>query len=635
MTIRSRFKLNLPILFLVLMIGLAILSCGFPSSNAIQDTIESQIQQPTSLPESNPTLNIPAAPDIQPPTVTDVQLPTAIQVVEPPESNSVQSTNEVVQNPSIETLAAQTAIVLAATPESRTKPTVKPIPYDDYVESSGCPQGVRCITSGSFAWPTADASYCIAPPTGMTVNGKTIWGDADIDTYAADAERYWRLNTGFNLYKVNACGNNTNIVLGWITNLESTTLGSTWSSAYTTDQQIIIALNYGTNKVVTDPKDGSYFHWEPLLPDNAGYDGSLVMAHEMGHALGLGHDQVDGMLMFPNAQRTVTYSDNYPLGQDSINQMAAKYGELAVGPFGLDYQKIGISGEYLTAENGQMDVKYVYLPDGLKDRLNDVRAACGVVGYLPNGDDDLSFNCHWDLTNAVNGSIAFYLETSHSNQSTVMAYAFVWDHSVYPILDTMSFTMNADFIWVNDINGVVTQYPLPYTHRFSQPFNLAQPVAVVNRYETFGSKDFGWRIFYNPDESVTFSTVYSKHPGDAYIQGWIPILGWTGDGTSYTNAHNVDAEINWAFNTVCGNQAVNQTDSNLDIWEGNASAFASMILYDPTTAGAYGAYCMLRTESSRTPSPGVTDLDGECMSQGGYNNSCATFHYLLFQIGPP
>jgi len=407
---------------------------------------------------------------------------------------------------------------------------------------------------------------------------------------------------------VNVCDIKTNIVLGWITNLSSETLSSTWLNAFTKDQQIVIALNYGTNKVVTNPSDDSYFHWEPLLPDNAGFDGSLVMAHEIGHAIGLGHDQQESTLMFPNGKPAITYSDNYPLRQDSINQLASKYPELAMSPFGLDYQKIGISGDYLTSENGQMAVKYVNLPDGLKDRPNDVLAACSVVGYLPNGDDDLSFNCWWAPSNAPNGSIPFYLQTSNSNQSTVIAYAIVWDRSVYPILDSISFTMNAEFIWVNDINGVVTQYPLPYTHRFKQPFFLAQPVALVNRYETFGSKDFGWRIFYTPDESVTFSTAYNLHPGDAYIQGWIPILGWTGDGTALTNVHNVNARIDWAFNPICGNQGNNLTDSGLDIWEANTSAFVSLIYYDPGIAKAYGSYCLLRTESNQSPTPGITNL---------------------------
>lgn len=163
------------------MIGLTILSCQFPSADKVQNTIENQIQASTSIPVIVPTTLVE-------PTIGVIVTPTFITEDNQPNNPPVSATSETTPSLAPEP-KPQSTQPTNPTLETRSKTSGKEYAYDDYVESSGCPQGLRCITSGSFAWPSAAASYCIAPAIGMNIDGKTIWGDADIDLYATNAAR--------------------------------------------------------------------------------------------------------------------------------------------------------------------------------------------------------------------------------------------------------------------------------------------------------------------------------------------------------------------------------------------------------------------------------------------------------------
>lgn len=504
----------------------------------------------------------------------------------------------------------------------------EPVPYD-YFEEDDCPIGY-CLTSGSFSWPTAQASYCIASSSGGDYSGLYLWGDSAIQSFAANGSQYWQTNTGFNLYQHSSCRSDTNIIVGWTTDLWGTPLGSTYVSYYESSQQVLIGLNYGSGGVVADEYGATIFHWNPTAGDGIGYDGSLVLAHEFGHAIGLGHDVERGMLMYPNAAPGATYSNNYPLGQDSINELLVKYSSLAVGSTN-QYEKAGISGVYLTSQNGNQASAWVPIPDGMENRLHDLRGSCTVVGYLPDTDDDIAFNCWWDINNTSSGSVPFYLDTYYSDHSSVIVYAFLWDNNVFPVLEGFAFTMNADTIWITDMYGNEYQQGLPFTYFVQTPIpNNAAPVVNIYRYETNTEDEMGWTALDNMNGSITFATTYPGNWEDSYVQGFLHVLGWTGSGTSRTNVLGVDSHIGWTFYTLWGDNSPNMMDTGLDIWWNNASAFSTLAVYAPWDKD-YGAYSLARAESG---SGGMTDLEVEYRSEDGNSNSSAVFQNVLFQVGP-
>jgi hypothetical protein len=512
-----------------------------------------------------------------------------------------------------------------------------PVAYDFY-EDSSCPAGMRCLTSGSFAWPTPSASYCVVPSSGGSFNNVGLWGDSNIRTYAANAAYYWRAKTGFNLYEVYGCSDSTNIVIGWASYLDNYPLGSTWVNQYVSNQQIVIALNYGSGGVVSDLDTGNIlFHWNPTAGDGLGYDGSLVLAHEFGHAIGIGHDVQGGSgnLMYPNASQGATYSVNYPLGQDSINELLVKYPSLAVGGVN-QYQKIGTSGAYLTSENGRQGYVQVPIPDGLENHLNDLRVGCTVVGYLPDGDDDVAFQCSWNISYASSGQVPFYLNTSYSDHSTVTAYALVWDANVYPQLDGITFRMDCSNIWVTDMANNTYQYSLPYTRYFNLPIYTSTPIVLINGYETYEEDTIGWSIRNNNNGSLTFFSNNCNSWENAYIQGHVQILGWTGTdsfrrtATGRSNSLGVNARADWNYYTICGNTTSQLADSGMVIWEPEASAFASLVEYWTGGDKDYGASNLLRAESG---SGSNTRLRMEYLSEDGNSGSCVTWQNVLFQVG--
>ncbi len=502
------------------------------------------------------------------------------------------------------------------------------IPYD-YFEEDDCPIGY-CLTSGSFAWPTAQASYCIASSSGGDYSGLYLWGDNTVENFAANGAQYWMANTGFNLYLHSSCRSDTNIIVGWTTGLDGNPLGSAYVSYYEASQQVLIGLNYGSGGVVADAAGATLFHWNPNATDHRGYDGSLVLAHEFGHAIGLGHDVETGMLMYPNAIPSTTYNVSYPLGQDTVNELIVKYPSLSVGGMN-QYTKVGFSGAYLTSENGYQDAVWVPIPNGMASRLGDLRASCTVVGYLPDGDDDVAFNCWWDINNTSSGSVPFYLESDYSDHSTVIAYAFLWDNNVYPLLEGFAFTMDAGMIYVQDMHGNQYQQGLPFTYFVNTllPGN-AVPLVSIYRYETNTEDDMGWTVLDNMDASFTFATNYPGDWENAYVQGFLHVLGWTGSGTPRTNAFGVDARADWNYYTLWGNNAADLMDTGLDIWENNASAFSTLAVYAPWDKD-YGAYSLARAESGHG---GMTDLEVEYRTENGNSNSSVIFQNVLFQISP-
>lgn len=495
-----------------------------------------------------------------------------------------------------------------------------PVAHDDYSEASGCPEGMRCITQGSFAWPTTSASYCIAPDAGINLQGRIISGDNanTIDRYMANAVRYWLANLGFNLVQENTCTTGTDIIVGWATVGDPNVLGETYVNFLANDQQVVILLNVS-------------FNWNPAT---GGFDGSLTMAHEIGHAIGLGHDADPASMMYPWSLPGALFSMNYPVGQDSVNQYQVKYNPrprlMETG-----YEKYGLSGEYITSENGATVTKQVPIPTGTKDRLQDLRAACTVTSYRPNGDPDFSFKCVYDFTTAAKGYVSFTLYAAESNRSSVSVYALVWDANVFPIVGWLQFGMSSDKIWLRtDPNQANTEHRLPYQHPIWVPVDASGNIRgtyliTINNYQARDSEYFGWEVRDPWNGWLTFRTFGGEGNRYEFVGGEIFILAWSGPGALYTNLYGLNTQIDVVNLSYKGNQDRSRVETGLKIWASNASAYSSLIGYYPYQSRSYEAESLTRAE---TGGSNTVDLEAEIFTWNGNPESWVTFQNVLFQV---
>jgi hypothetical protein len=502
---------------------------------------------------------------------------------------------------------------------------------------------MRCVTHGSFAWPSNSATYCIAPDSGYIAGGKDIYGDSTdtINSWAANGARYWLLNLGFQLVLENSCTKETDIIIGWsiFGQENATSLGITFNDPFASDQQVILVFPYSPDGRYYDISGNLQFHWDPANPDGKGYDGSLIMAHEMGHAIGLGHDTDLSSLMHPYASPGTTFRLNFSLGTDVINQYKRKYSSYRPA-LGRSDAKVGITSEYLTSENGQRIIRQVPIPDGMGNRLGDVRAACTVVQYSPNGDEDFSFDCGYDLQTIAQGYVTFYLNPFYSKQSQVSVSAIVWDNLVFPITDWMHFTMSDDEIWVRTWNtpdpNFPPSYPLPYNHLMLLPENDYGEIRgvyliTVSQYYAEKSDSFGWEVKDNVNGWLTFSTSFGENRKNEYVSGDIFVLAHSGNDTSFVNPFNLNARVDRTYKTICGNFN-DEMDTGLDIWQENSSAHSSLIFYSPDSrSDAFGASGLTKAVAGPDNTVG---LGTHLVLFGDEGVSCVTFQNILFQIGP-
>lgn len=496
-----------------------------------------------------------------------------------------------------------------------------PVAHDNYSENSGCPEGMRCITQGSFAWPTTSASYCIAPDAGINLQEHIMSGDNAnmIDGYMVNAARYWLANLGFNLVQENTCTTATDIIVGWANLGDPAVLGSTSINYLVNDQQVVIQLN-------------AAFNWNPATP--GGFDGRVTMTHEIGHAIGLGHDADPASMMYPDYIPGALYSINYPVGQDSVNQYQVKYNPRPrLRETG--YEKYGLSGEYLTSENGATVTKQVPIPTGTKDRLQDLRAACTVTSYRPNTDPDFSFKCIYDFATAAQGYVTFTLYATESNRSSVSVYALVWDANVFPIVGWVQFGMSSDKIWLRtDPNQANTEHQLPYQHPIWVPVDASGNIRgtyliTINNYQARGSEYFGWEVRDPWNGWLTFRTFGGEGNRYEYVGGEIFILAWSGPGALYPNHYGLNTQINVVNQSYQGNQDAVMKKTGLKIWASNASAYSSLIGYYPHQSRSYEAKSLARAESGGNQ---TVDFETEIHTWNGNPDSWVTFQNVLFQV---
>ena len=163
--------------------------------------------------------------------------------------------------------------------------------------------GLLCLASSAF---------------GYTLNGRKWFSSADAKFYynaangptcclSASAQQS-QITSGINAWgiagfggtttKSGARADGTNVV-SW-SKLGGTTLGVTNYTTTDQSQSVVCGGNLIYRFQEVDVRFNNAFQWQTSSGCSGGYDLSGVSTHEFGHAVGLGHSNVQGATMYPS-----------------------------------------------------------------------------------------------------------------------------------------------------------------------------------------------------------------------------------------------------------------------------------------------------------------------------------------------
>ena len=275
-----------------------------------------------------------------------------------------------------------------------------------------------CLTYIGSGWPDTSLSWCLGAQSSQYDSSANA-------TIAANAVSWWDSATVLD-FTQESCRGDTNIRIDWLPPNPDrpNTLG--FAEALGADT---VQLN------ITMYDDAN-------MGPNGWNDPVQVLAHELGHALGLGHSEVGEALMYPQIRRTCspieTPSANacrtpgLRLSQEEIDGIDRLYGSArATRPF-FDSRRFEFQGE------GPWTVTLPF-PDG----STGLAALCLVDTFHPETESD-GWRCTWEWDNSrrevtfevsafnhgVFGSeIAGTVVVLDTARVSVDAYPFSIDHS--------------------------------------------------------------------------------------------------------------------------------------------------------------------------------------------------------------
>jgi Matrixin len=163
--------------------------------------------------------------------------------------------------------------------------------------------GFFCITSAVF---------------GYTLNGRKWFSSADARFYLnnsngpscclSSSQQDSQISSGINAWGIASKGGSTTKsgakkdgqnVVSW-GKLGGTTLGVTNYVSTNTSQSQVCSGNLIYRFVEVDVRFNNSFNWQTSSTCTNGFDLAGVSTHEFGHAVGLGHSNVNGATMYPS-----------------------------------------------------------------------------------------------------------------------------------------------------------------------------------------------------------------------------------------------------------------------------------------------------------------------------------------------
>lgn len=163
--------------------------------------------------------------------------------------------------------------------------------------------GFFCITSVAF---------------GYTLNGRKWFSSADARFYLnnsngpacclSSSQQDSQITSGINAWGIASKGGSTTKsgakkdgqnVISW-SRLGGTTLGVTNYTSTDTGQSQVCSGNLIYRFTEVDVRFNNQFNWQTSSTCANGFDLAGVSTHEFGHAVGLGHSNVNGATMFPS-----------------------------------------------------------------------------------------------------------------------------------------------------------------------------------------------------------------------------------------------------------------------------------------------------------------------------------------------
>ena len=511
-----------------------------------------------------------------------------------------------------------------------TSHSVDIVPDDlfDMSDLGGCPEGIYCLRNESFRWDTDFISYCVAPDAGywITVGGHNfpIYGGTVTNTnlwdMAVEATDYWQLETGngFGFGGVIDC-DNADIIIGWadIADIQASEGGA---NVHPLGYSIAIRDNPKQFAIVMNMSD---FNWDRNA-SAMNWDAANTLAHEMGHSMGIGHDEAQNTLMYPSNGSTARLSGAV-LGEDARSQLATTYP--AYIPWAST--RTGFNIDRFEALNGQEAYISVPYPDG----ANNVYAICAIEAYVPFDDDgqdkDMGWNCNVQV-DSVGRQVFFTLTPYYSDAGSIIAKALVVDNDVFQLVQSYYFQAWSE----GTHDGVITIHPTSFTDLFyggtydtidlySVPANSI-PIMTVTTYDTSDDDDFSFGLTADP------------------ANGYYDMLGWDGNGSSYVAGYlaimvpvDPNARAAYCFANGYNDQAVslsfpdaNCSSSYIDP-NMNTAVFSSLITLSNDTHDLYGTLLTMSTEDL---GGGGIQLSGYLWNANGGDGSSSSFEVVILQM---
>lgn len=463
-----------------------------------------------------------------------------------------------------------------------------------------CPTGSYCLRNESFRWSTNNLDYCVAPQTGwwITVGGHNfaVYGgmedNVSLATMVGEATAYWSGLTSFRFSQLSSC-DYADVIFGWADPVD---VAGSEGTTYT-DPCMDLPLGYSTS-INSEPKQFAIVmnrgcNWDRAA-GNFNWDAANTLAHELGHSLGIGHDETSGTLMYPSNGSMARLS-SATLGDDTENQLATTY----PGYVSWASTRAGFSIDRFEATNGRPVTISLPYPAG----ATNVYANCYIEGYVPFDDDgedkDMGWSCGWRYDN-TNRVAYFTLTPQGSDAGTIYAKAVLFDNDVYRVVQNFSFVAESE----GTFGGVIQIHPTEFTDLFNGgtfgelyvqnlPANTI-PVITLPNYIPSGDDDFSYWITADP------------------INGFFDALGWMGGGSSYVSGYiNFIQPQGRATLTSCFVSGGNNQNQTLTFPGGNCTA---SVVQPGWNTGAFSSLIGYSTNETDYYAPllslAVTDAGG-------------------------